>query len=147
MYIANTEGEGSMKKSFFQSCTLLYNFFNKGQEMASGEYLEKYIIQSIDFKISKILPLFDQNREEYLKFIDLLNIKGCTEEIFESYFEVIIHAVTYILEVNIGLSFTYEKRKMKVPFFLLNEHKNNQPYLLVFQNETFYPIINVTEFN
>ena len=136
-----------LKESFFNGCTILYNFMNRGREVATSKFLEDYILLNMDMKISNILPLFEMDKNKYLQFLSHINLEGWTDEIFLAHFEIMLHIVACVLEINIGLVFVYENRKMSRPFVFMNSHMSTVPYLFAIGAETFYPLINVKEIN
>merc|ERR1711951_220205 len=134
--------ESNPKEQFFSAITKLFNFHNKGREIEGPKFLEEYILGSIDFKITSILPFFYMDREKCDHFLAKLTENGISNEIFSDYFEIIVHTAALVLNVNIGLSFIYDDRTTNRPFVFTSQQFHFAPILLGVYNGTIFPILN-----
>ena len=135
------ETESSAKEQYFSALTKLFNFHHKGKEIEGPTYLENYLLGSVDFKIMSILPFFHMDREKCDQFLVAITKDGISDEIFTTYFEVIVHITALVLNVNIGLSFIYDDRVTTRPFVFTSQQFHFAPLLLGVYKGSIFPLL------
>ena len=143
--IAVTTSEYSSKTEFMMAITDLYNYHHQGKGMENSTFLERYLLMHVDLKITYLLPLFQMDRQACDEFLSQLTVHGLSDELFDTYFEIILQLTASILDINIGLSFCYTDRLANRPFVFTSNRFHLAPYLLAVHEGHFYSMLNTHE--
>ena len=126
--------------SFMHSLLVLHNIRYPYNVFEGTEYMSRHVLYELRFQYSKLLPLFEHNKEEMLTFLEYFEKDKITDEIFSKHFEQFLHSVYLATDISVCLIFLNRDKTMKHALFDLFKKPGRQ-FIICFQDDLFFPAL------